>query len=437
MDQYWYIIKNQQHYGPYSLSELQRLRAECKLDRDTVLWHPRYPAPVLSFSAPEEIVTPPPAPTAHNKILTKTSYRKLHSLATLNRIQQHQKSYDNMTTITFSALSFSDKTTSFLTRLIQPYERWIMGFCIVVSTWFVFSVMEPSSLPHRPEQMAPSQYEQFQQFWDNSSSVSQDKESSRFFAMISKDYKTLWIAQRQEIILESVTLRGQSKNIMATTDFLKSWTHQPARKLISINLESHELPPLGFYEVDITWIESPAWSFESTQKNQTIPLKVGPQNETQLLSMLQSYHQPSMPEKGNLSIDSSAELKEKYQTLSTLISDLKRNWDEMKDLNHPKMVKAMISFQKEYAKSTGSFLTAFVLSNEKEIKTLSQGHKNLNTSLIAHLYNLTENAKKTGVLSAELMSNYVQYAKNPQKNELWSQKISLLEKDLLDKMTQL
>ena len=256
--------------------------------------------------------------------------------------------------------------------------------------------------------------------------------------MVSKDYKTLWIAQHKAIILESVSLIGEHQKILAKTDFQKSWDQQQAQKLVSVHFEAHELPPLGFYQLKITWVESAAWSFDAEQKSEILTLKIGPQNDEQLLAMVQNYHTQPVVNAQRIVLNSSqTELKEKYQTLNSLITDLKKNWDEIKDLNHPKMVKAMNTFQKEYARSTGTFLTAFVLSNEKEIKTLSQGEKSVNTSLIAHLHNLTENAKRTGILSAELMSNYLQYAKNPKKHEIWSQKISSLEKDLVNKMGQL
>lgn len=435
MNQYWYIVKDQQHFGPYSLAELKHLQLQQKLEKNTVLWHPKWPAPQLYF---EEKLTPPPFSRVVPQVAVpqkaiQSNYRRLNSLASLTRIQQHQKSYEDMATISLPEFSPMEK--------FKPWHdpRVSMAVALFFSALLIFNIINQTPVPNRPESMAPSQYQQMQDFWQTQQTAGADDNNTQFFTILSKDYKTLWLGQKNTMILESVSLMGENKKILSKTDFAKTWDQQPAEKLLSLSFENHELPPMGFYHLKITWVESPPWSFEATQKSQIIDIKIGTQNDDQLKNMITKFHEaPILEMKNSIAVDSSeTELKEKYQTLSSLISDLKRNWDDIKDLNHPKMVKAMNSFQKDYAKSTGSFLTAFVLSNEKEIKSLSQGKKTVNTSLIAHLHNLTENAKKTGVLSAELMSNYIHYAKNPKKNELWAKKISSLEKDLLDKMGQL
>lgn len=422
MEQYWYIVKDQKYFGPYYMADIEDLKTHHKLDAQTVLWHPKWPAPQLEFS-----FNPPPAPKP-------AIYRPGNSLKTLARIQQHQKSYENMITPTIQL----EQTLPFKLKLpMHVNERLGMFLALLLSSILILSVLNNSPLPNRPESMAPSQYKHFENFWGSKSSTTSTDEAASFFTLISKDYKTLWVGLHSNLIIESVTLTALNKNILAKDDFEKTWNQPAGEKLLSLTFENSELPPMGFYQLKISWVESAPWSFDVTKKSAEVSIKIGNHANEQLLGMIKNFHQPAQTE-NQIAIDSSeTEIKEKYQTLSSLVSDIRKNWDGMKELKYSKMVKAMNSFQIKYARSTGSFLSALVLNNEKEIKDLSQGKKAIDTSIIAHLHNLTENAKKTGVLSAELMSNYSLYAKNPQKDALWTQKISTLEKDLLDKINQL
>lgn len=431
MEQYWYIVKNQNHFGPYYLEDIKQLKLQNKLDNDAVLWHPKWPAPTLDFTHTKSL---PPTPEK-----TKT-YRKLNSISSLSRVEQHQKSYENMiTTLPQPISSISSYFSKFTFQ--NPFkfkidQRASMLIILIFCGSLIFNLNQNTSIPSRPESLAPSQFKQFQDFWELQT-VSSEQIENQFYAMMSKDYKTLWLGSHQNLLLESINLSAEAKNILAKTDYNKIWEQQSNEKLMGLNFENNELPPMGFYQLTVNWIESAPWSFDVTKKTTTIAIKIGTHNDEQLLGLVKRFHEQSVD--GNLVVvdSSQTELKEKYQTLSSLITDIKRNWVEIKELKHPNMAKAMNEFQISYARSTGSFLSALVLNNEKEIKDLSQGKRSVNTSLIAHLHNLTEKAKKTGLLSAELMSNYRSYAKNPKKDALWTQKVADLEKDLLDKMNQL
>lgn len=439
MQQYWYVIKNQKYFGPYGMAEIESLHLENKLDHDAVIWHPKWPAPKLNFKTN---LTPPPLTIRTNSTETikdgfypfdkKKNYQPLNTLKSLTRNIQHQKNYKYMTTKIFPL------TTAFnpLLKYLKIDPRLTMFIAIISTCWIMFSVINHTPLPNRPESMAPSQYKKFEDFW-NTPSTTSESDSKYFFTMMSKDYKTLWLAAHENLMIESITLQADSKNILSKNNFNKSWDYPPNEKLVPLTFDNLDLPTMGFYQLKIMWIESAPWSFDTTKKSISIDLIIGHQNHEQLQVLVKQFHEPRSSEH-HFSVDSlQAELKEKYHTLSSLVVDIKNNWNEIKELSHAKMAKAMNSFQISYAKSTGSFLSALVLNNEKEIKNLSQGKKTVDTTLIAHLHNLTENAKKTGVLSADLMSNYLIYAKNPKKDALWTKKISLLEKDLLDKLSQL
>jgi hypothetical protein len=433
MEQYWYIIKNQQHFGPYNLGDLKKLREQNKIDSSVKLWHPKWDAPSLTA------LEPPPLPR-ENKI-----YKPTPTLKTLHRLQYHELSYQNMTTST-SEFSWLIQLSSKMNQIKNKYVAYLPQFLMVCALSLCSSLFYLSlnslPLPPRPQTMAPTQYKNLQHFWQNAT----PSENEALFSLVtSKDFKTVWLAQKSDYSIVGVKLQGDSENLMSNLDFEKSWNLKTNERLISLTFDRNEQPTLGFYTLNIEWIKPNAWSLTEEKILTQIEIKIGHTDDKQLKTQVAKFHTPTpskdvaleQTQRPLMLQGASAEIREKYQTLSSIIMDIKKNWMEMRELSHPKLAKAMNSFQIQYAKSTGSFLTALVLNNEKEIKQLSTGKKAVNTALIAHLHNLTEKAKLTGVLSADLMSNYRTYAKNPQKFAHWDTKISSLEKDLLDKLKQL
>lgn len=452
MEQYWYILKNNKHLGPYYLKDLIRLKEENKIDHNVELWHPKWPAPSLSL-----LCAIPPLP-----IVSKKVYKSTPNLKTLHRLKDHENKFVKITSHNNYAENFKF-ALNFIEKTFCS-SRLKMLVSIALFNAFLFYIIDSSNIPTRPQQMSPTQYNDLQTFWNNNTT----EDSQQFTIVTSKDFKTLWIAQKKEYEITTVNLFAKSANLLSNFDFNKKWQLDSNNLLQDLQFETQQIPVAGFYNLEIEWKKPNPWSLSEEEYTTTIKLKIGHQDNTLLNNQIAQFH--SNPEvaasaiknsnsksnnnlktkkiekqkiqnvtaiENEINATSTSELKEKYQTLSFIISDVKNSWTEMKILNFPKLVKAMNSFQHRYAKSTGGFLTALVLSNEKEIKLLSTGKKVVNTDLIAHLTNLNDKAKLTGILSADLMSNYQTFAKNPKKENIWEAKLTNLEKDLTEKMNNL
>lgn len=455
MEQYWYILKNNKHLGPFYLNDLKKLKEQNKIGNDVVLWHPKWPAPELTM-----LVNLPTVPE-------KKVYRVSPNLRNLHRLQNHEANFNVLTKKNVDLTLFKSFLQIIENILSNPRLKMIVS--LIIFNTFFYMMLHAPNVPPRPQSMSPTQYKDLQVFWDNKPA----DESQEFSVVTSKDFKTLWIAQKNEYEISTAHLSASNTTILSNLDFNKEWNIKSSDRLITLQFDPKEIPVAGFYNLQITWKKPNPWSLNEELITSNMKIKIGYQDDLQLKNLISSYHAPAMPilknsppdtEKNNvpsaikqsakrthedsantlyqaskneINASSSTELKEKYQTLSFIVTDVKNSWMEMKELSRPKLVKAMNTFQHRYAKSTGGFLTALVLSNEKEIKLLSTGKKSVNTDLIAHLTNLNEKAKLAGILSADLMSNYKTYAKNPKKEKSWDNKVSSLEKELSEKMNQL
>lgn len=461
----WFIIRDQDHLGPFTNEDLDELYCSGEINDDTLVWNEDLEAaiPYLQINPNE----PPPLPSdfvsniSDNAIsdnMEEVSWEVMEDVALENEtsetnISNIDNNYANVVRdgevlkIPFPETDFDE--TDFakvdvpefepLTKYdedededegLEPSERTlnepkthskaklalltIAVFIACITPVVIYLVY--NSTFSRPAKMSIGDYERLVGMVQNKSEV------TKFAFAMAQDRSLIWVATnnpyhgRVAIKLKAIKNKFLGEGEVEAFTFADLNNHLMIIKNFKFNKGVKLID--GYYEVELytpTRLEKPFMGIRGKHQQQFESFQ----------NVLISTMKPDVFEKSLLKYSSRknnnesqfwGELKQKYQTLKMITLQIQ---DGVRTvfLDTPNYQEKINSFENEYKTKYGNFFTNFVLTNEASYESLLNKTFPDKVDIISNYTRLSKLARSIGVQSAKAMDKLRTFKnwKNPKK----------------------
>ena len=388
----WFIIRNDDHLGPFSDEDLESLYSAQEIVDETLVWNDSLKAPVqygsLTFNEP------PPLPL------------DISLTDNVDKIEQASVEKDIEVKEEIKIEEEEEKKDSFFQ---QNPKLKIVGFSLTLLILISGAIyFYQNRIFSRPSKMSLRDYERLTRV---ATGLSLDSEFD--FAM-AQDRSMIWIATNNPYHGKvAIKLKALKNKFLGEGGVEAFATGNLSNHLIGIeNFKFKQGLKLvdGYYEIELytpSRLEKPIFNFLNGFKTQFQFFQ----------KVLISTMKPEEFEKALATYSSKkkynetqfwSELKQKYQTLKMITLQIQDGVRDVFDGSGSNVEKINL-FETQYKNKYGNFFTNFIITNEKSYENLVQKNFPDKVDIISNYTRLSKLARSIGIESVGVMEKLHQF----------------------------
>jgi hypothetical protein len=398
MDQ-WFIIKDNEHQGPYGENDLFEMYQKGELSGKTQIWQTGLKVTMVYDDLrlmPEIPVEPPPPPAVTSPPVVEIAVSPEIEVLTAPEPE-----------IAPEPVPIESPSRSF------AFGKWKLlplAFVVIVIIKVIWQINATFS---KPSLMYFKDFERLK-------NVTQVKGEVAYALALSKDFKTIWIALNNEYRGKlKLKLNSVPHEILTHDKVVMTADGLFADKIASFDkihfLEGDKIIA-GKYQMtletesalQVPWLLG---LFTSSPVVFTIKDHVilGFEAQEQLDAKLAEFFSKSKA----LDLSFAADIQQKYLTIKVFVTRLQEEFAKL-FLDYTTLDASLKIFVKTYTEEIGNFFTSFVIANEKEYTKLSELNFTDSSQTIAEYTELSRLVKNVGV---EAMDYLAELENNPTQLE--------------------
>ncbi len=408
MDKLWYILEDNNQFGPFNEQDLQGMFKKQKISRETTLIKRGFSEPILVrdlIKKPRTIVKPKVVPKETPRVI-KESFKR----ATPPPPPKIEKK---------APKAKITKPATSKRSIIKPLG--LLASFALMCTFFYFGaktvITNQSFQLERPKDVRPKTFYKAKNQLKNAF----DNKDHQWKFIASKDLKNLYLMS---------SLPGtQSVRAKFTSIENKILGNQPIEFITNIDLKDNlaEIKELNFskgseiipgaYKVELEVLKNNLSPWQklllddyTVKKTASVDLILKFHSKKTYSKELAKF-QKLQKRRDNAFVQ---DIKMKYETLLSIANRISDNLDKAKKgpLSKPQVEFRKNYFLQDYQMKYGTFFSNFVIENEKKFKDLTNSTDELKTGIIAHYSTLSSIARSLGMISIDAIDNFAKLAQN-------------------------
>jgi hypothetical protein len=439
----WFIIRDQDHLGPFTQEELEELYASKEISDETLVWNESLKQSV-SFSR-LDFDSPPPLPPELSLMETEEELDEVpeefpeefpdevsEEEIEVEREEEledelEEELEDELENISQDIIEEESDDLNNLNPLNPLYKKIAIIVLILITPVAIYFYQ--NKLFSRPSKMSLRDYERLTEI------VEKKSEQSDFVFALAQDRSILWVATNNPnqgkvaIKLKAVKNKFLGEGEIEAFAFADLKSHLLTIKDFKFKKGLKLLD--GYYEVELytpSGLKKPFLGFAYKHKTQFQYFKnvlISTMKSDDFEKVLRKY---AVKKKNNES-QFWSELKQKYQTLKMITQQIqdgvRRVFDEQSfGENKTSIQKKIQSFESEYKKNYGNFFTNFVIANDRSYEDLVKKNFPDKVDIISNYTRLSKLARSIGMQSVEVMQDLERFNQwqNPRAVKNFKQK---------------
>lgn len=417
MNKLWYILKEENQFGPFDEQDLQRMFKANKILHNTTLIRRGLKSPIAVSdlvrksrrSRTRAVANAPPSDGRTNAFYEFPYEKGTGEIKTAPSTPSLRRKIIPNEQASMDQLSLIRKKVKNKKPLL--YLLGIFSF-IFFSLATVKSIIVSNSFDmERPKNVRPKLFTSYKKKLHDA----YKNQEHQWDFLYSKDLKEIYLGsslpgiQDVKIIFKSIDNKILSKKPVVFKS--KITIEKNLAHLKELNfVEGDKIIP-GAYEVSII-LNKHRLSF--WQKMFLEDIKVKEHYQTNILL---SFHSKSsylkelkkfqqlQRRKNNSFVQ---DIKMKYETLLTIADRISKNLENAKNgsRNAPQVEHMKNFFLQDYQLKYGTFFSNFVIENERRFKDLTNSSDELKTGIVAHYSNLSSMARSLGMISIDAIDSF-------------------------------
>lgn len=393
----WFIIRDQDHLGPFTQEDLEELYASNEINDETLVWNESLEESVTYGSL--ALDEPPPLPPEFNDVVSEQAEQIEQTEKTALVENEIEDEIDD-------EIEDESPHPRHSSRKLQMF--WFIIFIILLTPIAIYFYQ--NKIFTRPSKMSLRDYTRLTEI------VEKKSEATEFVFALAQDRSMLWIATNNSnqgkvaIKLKAIKNRFLGEGEVEAFALADLKNHLVAIKDMRFKKGFKLLD--GYYEIELytpSKLNKPLLSFVNNHKKQFQFFKkvlISTMKPEEFEKSLAKY---AVKKKYNEN-QFWSELKQKYQTLKMItlqIQDGVRTvFGKQRYVDNQMNIKKKIeSFESEYKLKYGNFFTNFVIANDKSYEQLARKNFPDKVDIIANYTRLSKLARSIGLESVQVMGD--------------------------------